>query len=106
MVRWRKVPAIDAFLEGVAANERVQVAALAVFDETGKLLTAKASPNHIPFDLEAAFAEKREDLMRGLSVHYGTGDHFVVLAPPGSARTTASSVSSPSPGAWKGSMRT
>ena len=81
VVRWRKVPAIDAFLEGIAANERVEAAALAVFDETGKLLTAKASPDHVPFDLEAAFAEKREDLMRGLSVHYDTGDHFVVLAP-------------------------
>ena len=81
VVRWRKVPAIDAFLEGVAANQRVDAAALAVFDETGKLLTAKASPDHVPFDLEAAFAAKREDLMQGESVHYGTGDHFVVLAP-------------------------
>ena len=54
---------------------------MAVFDETGKLLTAKASPNYAPFDLEAAFAAKREDLMQGLSVHYDTGDHFVVLAP-------------------------
>jgi methyl-accepting chemotaxis protein len=81
VVRWRKVPAIDAFLEGVAANERVKAAALAVFDDTGKLLTAKASPDHAPFDLEAAFAAKREDLMRGESVHFDTSDHFVVLAP-------------------------
>ena len=65
VVRWRKVPAIDAFLEGVAANQRVDAAALAVFDETGKLLTAKASPDHVPFDLEAAFAAKREDADAG-----------------------------------------
>src|SRR3954453_15714748 len=35
----------------------------------------------IPFDLEAAFAAKREALMQGESVHYATDDHFVVLAP-------------------------
>jgi hypothetical protein len=81
VVRWRKVPAIDAFLEGVTANQRVDAAALAVFDESGKLLTAKAAADRIPFDLEAAFAANREALMQGESLHYGTGDHFVVLAP-------------------------
>jgi methyl-accepting chemotaxis protein len=81
VVRWRKVPAIDAFLDSVAANQRVEAAALAVFDETGKPLTVKATPNHAPFDLEAAFAANREALMLGESVHYDTGDHFVVLAP-------------------------
>jgi methyl-accepting chemotaxis protein len=81
VVRWRKVPAIDAFLEGVTANQRVDAAALAVFDESGKLLTAKAAAGRIPFDLEAAFATNREALMQGESLHYGTGDHFIVLAP-------------------------
>jgi methyl-accepting chemotaxis protein len=81
VVRWRKVPAIDAFLEGVTANQRVDAAALAVFDEAGKLLTAKAAADRMPFDLEAAFAANREALMQGESLHYGTGDHFVVLAP-------------------------
>jgi methyl-accepting chemotaxis protein len=81
VVRWRKVPAIDAFLEVVAASERVDAAALAVFDDTGKRLTAKMVPDRPPYDLEAAFAAARETLLTGEVVHYATSDHFVVMAP-------------------------
>src|SRR5690606_40977482 len=54
---------------------------LAVFDDTGKRLTAKMVADRPPYDLEAAFAAARETLLTGEVVHYATSDHFVVMAP-------------------------
>ncbi|MCA1941468.1 MAG: HAMP domain-containing protein, partial [Caenispirillum bisanense] len=81
LVRWRKVPGIEAFLDRLAADPQLSVAAFAATDRQGRPLVRKVVPGRAAYDLDDAFNRAQGALVRGETVNVSTSRHFVVLMP-------------------------
>ncbi|GAA0602139.1 HAMP domain-containing sensor histidine kinase [Caenispirillum bisanense] len=81
LVRWRKVPGIEAFLDRIADDPQLSVAGFVAADRSGRPLLQKTVAGRPPFDLEDAFNRAQGALARGETVSFSTSRHFVVLSP-------------------------
>ncbi len=81
LVRWRKVPGIEAFLDRIVDDPQLSVAGFVAADRAGRPLLQKSVTGRPSFDLEDAFNRAQGALARGETVNFSTNRHFVVLAP-------------------------